>query len=63
MLLAPMLDFRLLPCCKVIVIMSRLTVLDFAFEVQMSFPLQSQKSLLPQFTDDTHKKILSNSKY
>lgn len=38
MLLARMLDFRLLPCCKVIVIMSWLTVADFAFEVQMSFP-------------------------
>lgn len=38
MLLAPILDFRLLPRCKVIVIMSWLTVTDFAFEVQMSFP-------------------------
>ncbi len=30
--------FRLLPCCKVIVIKSRLTVVDSAFEVQMSLP-------------------------
>lgn len=30
--------FRLLPCCKVIVIKSRLTVVDRAFEVQMPFP-------------------------
>lgn len=37
MLLARMLDFRLLPCCKVIAIMSWLTVVDFAFEVRMSF--------------------------
>lgn len=37
MLLARMLDFRLLPCFKVIVITSWLTVTDFAFEVQMSF--------------------------
>lgn len=33
-----MLVFRLLPCCKVIVITSWLTVVDCAFEVQMSFP-------------------------
>lgn len=36
--LAWTLGFRLLPCCKVIVIMSWLTVVDCAFEVQMSFP-------------------------
>lgn len=36
--LAWMRGFRRLPCCKVIVIKSWLTVVDCAFEVQMSFP-------------------------
>lgn len=55
-----MLDFRLLPCCQVIAIMCWLTVVDFAFEVQMSF--QSQKSLLPQFTNDTHTQTHTHTK-
>ncbi len=58
--------FRRLPCCKVTVIMSRLTVADFAFEVQMSFPsiLKSPfRRLFAYEIIQKKKKVLTHSKY
>lgn len=59
--------FRRLPCCKVTVIMSRLTVADFAFEVQMSFPSIHKSPFRCLFAYEIiqkkKKKVLTHSKY
>lgn len=62
--LARMRSFRLLPCCKVIVIKSWLTVVDIAFEVQMSFPSILKSPLQHHLLVRSYKKKeLSHTKY
>lgn len=56
---------RLLPCCKVIVIKTRLADADCAFEVQTSFPPPSilQSTFLPNLIIRSYKTVLSHTKY